>query len=56
MDFCRDDGVEPTLDDVPNGVEGPGGAVDEDGAEGFRVVGFEDFDHKFDGGVVLIGK
>lgn len=55
VDFGGDDGVEPIFDDVPDALEDPGRFVDEDDAEGFGVVGFEAFDHEFDGAVVLSG-
>ena len=53
VDFGGDDRVEPVFYDVPDTLEDPGGFVDEDDAEGFGVVGFEAFDHEFDGAVVL---
>lgn len=53
MDFRGDDGVEPAADDGPDGLEDPGGFVDETDSEGFGVMGFEAFDEVFHGCVVL---
>lgn len=56
VDLGSDDGIQPALDDGPDALEDPGGFVDEDRAEGFGVVGLEDFDHESERGVVHVGE
>lgn len=54
LDFGCYNGIEPTFDDFPDSLEDPGRFVDEDDTEGFGVIGFETFDHEFDGSVVHV--